>query len=48
VAVSIRRCRRPGEPLKFAVPEQVRQTGCSSHENVSLFFGDAWYVMRGV
>src|SRR3954469_4014820 len=38
----------PGEPLKFAVPEHVRHTGCSSHENVNLFFDDACHVMRGV
>ena len=38
----------PGEPLKFAVPLQVRHTGCSSHEKVNLFFEDACHVMRGV
>ena len=37
-----------GEPLNDAVPEHVRHTGCSSHENVNLFFCDACQVMRGV
>ena len=37
-----------GEPVSDVVPEQLRHTGCSSHEPVNLLRGVACHVMRGV
>ena len=49
MAVRLRRGgRRAGEPLNDAVPVQLRQTGCSSHENENLLRLLACHVMRGV
>jgi len=37
-----------GEPLNEAVPEHLRHTYCSSHENPNLLRSLACHVTRGV
>jgi hypothetical protein len=37
-----------GVPVSEVVPVHLRQTGCSSHEPVTLCRGETCHVMRGV